>query len=65
LPTEDAIANFNYLCTEDRLVAAALIPPDRIRFISLDHEMSKEASKSTQRKKGMYTVDDDFYKENS
>ena len=64
MPTEDAIANFNYLCTEDRLVAAALIPPHKIRFISMDHQMSKEASRSTQRKKGMYTnTDESFFKD--
>ena len=33
LPTEDAIASFNYLCSENRLVAAALIPPNSIKFI--------------------------------
>jgi hypothetical protein len=39
LPTEDAIASFNYLCSEDRLVAAALIQPDKVRFISSVHEV--------------------------
>jgi hypothetical protein len=43
LPTEDAIASFNYLCSEDRLVAAALIPPDKVRFISSDHEVTAAA----------------------
>jgi uncharacterized protein len=27
MPTEDAIATYNYLCAEERLVVACLIPP--------------------------------------
>jgi hypothetical protein len=43
LPTEDAIASFNYLCSENRLVDAALIQPDKVRFISSDHEVTAAA----------------------
>ena len=55
LPTEDAIASYNYLCSEDRLVAAALIPPHKVRFISSDHEMTNAGYKST-KNKDMFTV---------
>ena len=32
MPTEDAIGAYNYLVEEDRLVAAALIPPEEVKF---------------------------------
>ena len=34
LPTEDAIASYNYLCAEDRAVGAVLIPPEQISKFS-------------------------------
>ncbi len=58
LPTEDAIASYNYLCSEDRLVAAALIPPHKVRFISSDHEMTIAGYKSTE-DKHMFTTPKD------
>ena len=42
-------------------MAAALIPDRFIRFISSDHQMSKEAYSSTRRKKDMFT-DEKFLK---
>ena len=32
MPTEDAIGAYNYLVEEDRLVAAALIPPEEVKL---------------------------------
>lgn len=58
LPTEDAIASYNYLCSEDRLVAAALIPPHKVRFISSDHEMTNAGLKST-KDRDMFTLSKD------
>ena len=41
MPTEDAIAAYNYLVTEDRLVAACLIPPEEVTSMnSVDDDMS-------------------------
>ena len=34
MPTEDAIGAYNYLVEEDRLVAAALIPPEEVKLSS-------------------------------
>lgn len=34
MPTEHAVSTYNYLCAEERLVAAALIPPDKVSFIN-------------------------------
>jgi hypothetical protein len=31
MPTEDAIATYNYLCAEERLVVACLIPPEQVQ----------------------------------
>ena len=33
MPTEDAIGAYNYLVEEDRLVAAALIPPEEVTIL--------------------------------
>ena len=33
MPTEDAIGAYNYLVEEDRLVAAALIPPEEVNIL--------------------------------
>ena len=42
LPTEDAIASYNYLCNEDRLVAAAFIPPEEMTMApSYDEAMER------------------------
>jgi len=41
LPTEHAIATYNYLCAEGRLVAAALIPPDNVRRLRVADVISK------------------------
>ncbi len=44
MPTEDAISSYNYLALEDRLVAAALIPPDhlsRFRTEDLDEHVKR------------------------
>merc|ERR1712173_162582 len=40
LPTEDACSAYNYLVSEDRLVAAALIPPNHVQQSSLDQTVS-------------------------
>jgi len=40
LPTEHAISTYNYLCSEVRLVAAALIPPDKVRRLTTDEKVS-------------------------
>lgn len=37
-PTEDAISAFNYLIDEDRLVAAALIPPEEVKTYPSDSQ---------------------------
>ena len=34
LPTEHAIATYNYMCDEGRAVGAALIPPLQVRTIN-------------------------------
>jgi len=42
MPTEDACAAYNYLVSEDRLVAAALIPPNHVQRSSYDQEVSSK-----------------------
>jgi hypothetical protein len=42
------------------LVAAALIPPNHVRFISIDHEISAAGQQSTDIK-GMYTPKDPYF----
>lgn len=41
-PTEDAISAYNYLVSEDRLVAAALIPPNVMKMTSNDLSLSTQ-----------------------
>lgn len=42
LPTEDAIATYNYLVSEDRLVAAALIPPNVVKMGSEESTLNAQ-----------------------
>lgn len=42
MPTEDACAAYNYLVSEDRLVAAALIPPNHVQRSSYDQEVTSK-----------------------
>lgn len=51
LPTERAIAAFNYLVSEGRVVGAALLPPLKITFT--DHDVTS----STLRKKDLYDIE--------
>lgn len=41
LPTERAIAAFNFLVSEGRVVGAALLPPAKITFTDDDHQQSR------------------------
>jgi len=46
LDTEHAVAVYNFLVDEGRVVAAALIPPDHVKIVDSDVILSKERNKS-------------------
>ena len=45
LSTENAVATYNYLAEEGRVVAAALIPPDFVKLVNTDIIDTKERRK--------------------
>ena len=46
LTTEKAIATYNFLVEEGRVVATALIPPEDVRIVDIDIVNTKERYKS-------------------
>ena len=63
MSTEHAISTYNYLCAEGRLVAAALIPPERFEREESEEDAFESAALASGPSGNTFeAVDKDFWK---